>query len=74
MFSCAKCNRILRTSAIHRIIRTERGNFRAAGLCASCANRYDVEQKRQEFWRMSVGITSVALVFAAASYLLLNYL
>lgn len=74
MFLCAKCSRVLRTSGTHRIIRTQSGNFRAAGLCSPCASRHDVEQKRQEFWRIFLGIGSVAIVFATASYLMGRYL
>jgi len=74
MFLCARCSKILRTSGVHRIIRTTAGNLRAAGLCPPCANRHDVEQKRHEFWRTFVGIIGMTALFAAASYLLLHYL
>jgi hypothetical protein len=71
---CARCSRVLQSKMIQRIIRTESGGFRAAGLCAACADRHDSEQKRQDFWQMLFGIASVVLVFALASYLLLRYL
>lgn len=74
VFSCARCNRVLRTSGMHRIIRTKMGNFRAVGFCPPCADQHDLQQKRQDFWRMFLGIVVVVTVFAAASYLLVRYL
>lgn len=74
MFLCAKCNRMLRTSGIHRIIRTRTGNFRAAGLCPPCATTHDVVQKRAAFWRTTWSVVGLVAAFGAASYLLLNYL
>lgn len=74
MFLCAKCNRILRNSGMHRIIRTGKGNYRAAGLCPPCATSHDDVQQRSAFWRTSLSFVGVTCVFGAASYLLLNYL
>jgi hypothetical protein len=70
---CARCSRVLQSKTVQRIIRTESGGLRAAGLCAACADRHDLEQKRQD-WRMLLGIVAVALVFALAAYLLFYYL
>jgi hypothetical protein len=74
MMICARCSKTLRSSSVHRIIRTKAGNFRAAGLCPPCANSHDVEQKRHEFWRTALGVTAMAALFAGASYILLHYL
>lgn len=74
MFLCAKCNRILRNSGMHRIIRTGKGNYRAAGLCPPCADSHDVVQKRTALRRTGLSLIALICVFGGASYLLLNYM
>lgn len=74
MFLCAKCNRILRTSGVHRIIRTKTGNLRAAGLCPPCATDHDVVQRRTAFWRTTLSFVFLTGLFGGASYLFLHHL
>ena len=74
MFLCAKCNRILRTSGIHRMIRTKTGNLRAAGLCSPCADAHDTEQRRLAFWRTTLSFVFLTCLFGCATYLLFHHL
>lgn len=74
MYMCGKCSRVLRTSGVHRVIRTKTGFRRTAGLCQPCVSQHDELARQRTVKQAMFGIVGLLGVFAVVSYALLNYL
>lgn len=69
MWECALCRKIMgKNSGLHRSIRTKSGHYRIAGLCSQCAQRRDVEAKKQTAWTTGLLAVGVFVITGVVSY------
>jgi len=65
LWQCARCDRIMRNSGVHRPARTSSGHRRLVNLCPPCAEWTDRERWKR-LVQTALGVTGGA---AAAVYL-----